>query len=76
MDLCVSKKTGVPARYEQVTPDEMIRAAEDVEMGIEVTHMFRYMSDPGYDGGMNLLTASDIVKVSTVLGELLTGCSR
>ena len=60
-----SKVVGVPARYKQVTPDEMIQATEDVDVGIEVTHMFRYMSDPGYDGGMKLLKASDIATVST-----------
>ncbi len=59
-----SKVTGVPATYKQVAPEEMIKATPDVDLGIEATYMFSYMSDPGYDGGMDVLTAADLVKVS------------
>jgi hypothetical protein len=32
--------------------------------------MFCYSSDPGYDGGMELLTAEDLRKVSYLLGAI------
>ncbi|KAH8881212.1 NAD(P)-binding protein [Thozetella sp. PMI_491] len=58
-----SKAVGVPASYKQVSREEMIKSAEDdVDFGIEVTTMFSYMSNPGYDGGMALVTAADMVK--------------
>ncbi|OLN97347.1 NmrA-like family domain-containing protein 1-like protein 2 [Colletotrichum chlorophyti] len=53
---------GVEAQYKQVTPEEMINATGERDTGIEVAYMFSYSSDPGYDGGMNLLTAVDIRK--------------
>lgn len=56
--------TGVPTSYKQVTIDEMAAEAPDRDLGIEVAHMFSYSTDPGYDGGMDLLTAEDIRKVS------------
>ena len=59
-----SQATGVPARYEQVSHETMVAAAGDEEIGIETALMFSYSSDPGYDGGMELLTADDIRKVS------------
>ncbi|XEV02806.1 hypothetical protein FSHL1_008093 [Fusarium sambucinum] len=50
----------VPVKYRQITPDEMIEATPDKDAGIETGLMFSYTSDPGYDGGMELLTAKDI----------------
>lgn len=55
--------TGLPVSYKQVTPHEMIAMTEDRDAGIEVAYMFSYSTDPGYDGGMSLLTAEDIRKV-------------
>lgn len=54
--------TGAAASYKQVTHDEMVAASGDVDLGIEVAYMYSYASDPGYDGGMDLLTAGDIRK--------------
>jgi hypothetical protein len=59
-----AKVNGVKASYKQVAPEEMIEATADREAGIEVATMFSYSSDPGYDGGMSLLTAADLRKVS------------
>lgn len=59
-----SRVTGVAARYEQVSLETMVAAAGDEELGMETALMFCYSSDPGYDGGMQLLTADDIRKVS------------
>ncbi|POR34762.1 NmrA-like family domain-containing protein 1 [Tolypocladium paradoxum] len=54
--------SGYPVAYKEVTPDRLIAATPDTDAGIEVAHMFLYCSDPGYDGGMELLTADDIRK--------------
>ncbi|KAK0387225.1 hypothetical protein NLU13_5538 [Sarocladium strictum] len=54
--------TGVPATYKQISQDEMIEAAGDYDLGLEVALMYSYANDPGYDGGMDLLTADDIRK--------------
>ena len=59
-----AKVNGMKASYKQVSSEEMINATEDRDTGIEVEHMYSYSSDPGYDGGMELLTAEDIRKVS------------
>ncbi len=48
----------------------MIAAAADHDFGIEATLMFSYMSDPGYDGAMDLLYAEDLRKVSPSLSHL------
>lgn len=56
--------TGVPASYKQVSQEEMIEATGEYDLGLEVALMYTYASDPGYDGGMDLLTADDIRKVS------------
>ncbi len=66
-----SRHTGAPATYTQVTDDEMIATVEDHQFGIEVTKMFAYMSDPGYDGGMDLLYAEDLRKVCTYDPQIL-----
>lgn len=55
--------TGKTATYRQVTPEEMIEATGERDTGIEVAYMFSYSSNPGYNGGMDLLTAADIRKV-------------
>lgn len=54
---------GVPVSYKQVSHDEMVAATDDKDCGIEVALMYSYASDPGYDGGMDLLKASDMEKV-------------
>ena len=46
-----SKTTGKPARYRQVTLEEMIDASPEREFGRELADMFLYSSEPGYDGG-------------------------
>jgi hypothetical protein len=56
---------GVQTSYKQVSFDEMVAdTPEDEDLGIEVAHMYTYADDPGYDGGMELLTAEDLRKVS------------
>ncbi|OHE96837.1 NmrA-like family protein [Colletotrichum orchidophilum] len=57
-----AKVNGVQASYKQITPEEMIEATGEHDTGIEVAYMFSYSSDPGYDGGMDLLTAVDLRK--------------
>ncbi|GKT61854.1 NmrA-like family protein [Colletotrichum tofieldiae] len=57
-----ARVTGVRANYKQILPEDMIEATGERDTGIEVTYMFSYSSDPGYDGGMNLLTAADLRK--------------
>ena len=59
-----AKVNGVKASYKQVSPEEMIEATEDRETGVEIAAMYSYASDPGYDGGMELLTATDLQNVS------------
>lgn len=58
-----SKINGVKATYRQVTMQDMIETTPDRDTGIEVAHMYSYSSDPGYDGGMDLLKADDLEKV-------------
>ncbi|KAJ9130520.1 NmrA-like family protein [Pleurostoma richardsiae] len=57
-----SKVTGIPGSYKQVTPEEMITATGEPEMGKEAAYMFSYSSDPGYDGAMDLVKAEDLRK--------------
>lgn len=59
--------TGASVSYRQVTPGDMIAATPDRDAGIEVADMFSYSSDPGYDGGMELLRAEDLRQVSRML---------
>ena len=62
-----AKAAGVPAEkaiYKQVSVDDMIADAPDRDAGIEVAIMFAYSDAPGYGGGMDLLTAEDLRKVS------------
>ncbi|KAF9890971.1 hypothetical protein FE257_005228 [Aspergillus nanangensis] len=50
----------VPARYRQITLEELIAQTPDAEFGREIGDMFLYSTDPGYDGNERLLTAQDI----------------
>jgi hypothetical protein len=59
-----AKITGQRIVYKEVTFDEMVAETPDHDCGVEVALMFRYSSDPGYDGGMELLKAEDLRKVS------------
>lgn len=64
-----SDVTGIPAKYRQITGEEMVKAVGEPEFGGEVADMFMYSSNPGYDGGAfgeKLLTAEDIRKVCTL----------
>ncbi|KEF59136.1 uncharacterized protein A1O9_03980 [Exophiala aquamarina CBS 119918] len=54
--------TDQKASYRHVTPRQMIDMAPDKEFGREVAEMFMYTSNPGYDGGMELITAADMRK--------------
>lgn len=54
--------SGATTSYRQVSPETMVAAAGDRDLGMEVADMFCYSSDPGYDGGMDLLTAEDLRK--------------
>ncbi|KAK6852718.1 nitrogen metabolic regulation nmr [Apiospora arundinis] len=59
------KATGVRhATYEQVPQATMVAASSGgyEDLGQEVARMFAYSSDPGYDGGMELLRAEDLRK--------------
>ncbi|PVI03017.1 NAD(P)-binding protein [Periconia macrospinosa] len=55
--------TGAPVSYKQITQEEMIDMTDDKDLGLEVALMYSYANDPGYDGGMDLLTADDIRKL-------------
>ncbi|KAL7932529.1 NAD(P)-binding protein [Trichoderma chlorosporum] len=57
-----SKVSGVPATYRQISPEEMIAVTGEPQLGGEITDMFLYSSQPGYDGGMEVLQAEDIRK--------------
>lgn len=58
-----SRVTGIPAKYRQISRQEMIRACGDEDFGGEIADMFEYSSDPGNDGGQALLTAEALRKV-------------
>jgi hypothetical protein len=60
----LASATGRSVTYKEVEFDEMVAATPDRDCGIEVALMFSYSSDPGYDGGMEVLTAEDLRKVS------------
>lgn len=59
--------TGQKASYEQITEKELIATTPDSEFGKEVSDMFTYCDNPGYDGGMDLVTAADMIKVGLSL---------
>jgi hypothetical protein len=56
--------TNQRSSYQQITVQQMIDATADKEFGREVADMFLYSSEPGYDGGVDLITAADMRKVS------------
>ncbi|KAG7091302.1 hypothetical protein E1B28_010348 [Marasmius oreades] len=59
-----STVTGKPARYQQISLEQMIEESTDKELGREVGDMFLYSSSPGYDGGdQTLLKAAEIRKL-------------
>ncbi|KAK4098908.1 NAD(P)-binding protein [Parathielavia hyrcaniae] len=55
-----ARVTGAVVRYKEVSFDDMVNEVADRDLGVEVALMFRYSSDPGYDGGMDLLKAEDL----------------
>ncbi|KAK3367855.1 NAD(P)-binding protein [Podospora didyma] len=57
-----SKVTGVKAVYKEVTYDEQVAAEDDYDKGVEIALMFDYSGNPGYDGGVDLLTFEDLRK--------------
>lgn len=59
-----AKVTGATIRYREISFDEMVDQVPDRDLGIEVALMFKYSSEPGYDGGMDVLKAGDLRKVS------------
>lgn len=56
------KHTNKEGGYRQVSMQQMMDDSPDREFGREVAEMFIYTSDPGYDGGMKLITAEDMRK--------------
>jgi hypothetical protein len=60
-----AKVTGATVNYKENTFDDMVDSVPDRDLGIEVALMFLYSSEPGYDGGMEVLKAEDLRKVST-----------
>ncbi|OIW22901.1 NAD(P)-binding protein [Coniochaeta ligniaria NRRL 30616] len=57
-----ARVTGQSIAYREISFDEMVAATPDHDCGVEVALMFSYSSDPGYDGGRDLLTAEDLRK--------------
>lgn len=55
--------TGQKGAYKQITEEELIALSPDKPFGEEVADMFTYCDEPGYDGGMDLITAEDMRKV-------------
>jgi hypothetical protein len=59
-----SEVTKVPASYQQISVEELVKIVPDEEFAREVADMFLYSSEPGYDGGVGTtLHASDIREV-------------
>ncbi|PHH52734.1 Beta-glucosidase 1B [Ceratocystis fimbriata CBS 114723] len=54
--------TGLPAIYREVSAKEFIDSPNDEMLGQELEDMFTYNNEPGYDGGMDLLYAEDLIK--------------
>jgi hypothetical protein len=59
------KIVGRKVFYTEVEIEDVEREAHDQMLGLEVAIMLRYCDDPGYDGGMELLKAEDLRKVSS-----------
>lgn len=69
-----AKAVGLPAEkavYVQVSVDDMIADTADRDTGVEVAMMFAYSDDPGYGGGMDLVTAENMRKASDCVREAL-----
>jgi hypothetical protein len=62
-----ARVTGASVTFKENTFDELVDSIPDRALGIEVALMFVYSSDPGYDGGMEVLKAEDLRKVSACL---------
>jgi len=56
------KVTGASVSYKKITFGEMVAEAAEEPTGIEVGYMYEYAEEPGYDGGMQLLTVEDLRK--------------
>lgn len=63
-----SEVTGQKASYRQITEEQLMAISPDKPFGAEVADMFTYCNSPGYDGGMDLLTAEDMRKVCLETG--------
>ena len=59
-----AKVTGATIAYKEIAFDDMVNALPDRDLGVEIALMFAYSSDPGYDGGKEVLKAEDLRKVS------------
>lgn len=59
-----AKVTGATISYQEVSVEDMVADTPDKDCGLEVALMFKYSSEPGYDGGMDVLKAEDLRKVS------------
>jgi len=59
-----AKVTGATINYKEVSFDDMVNKMPDRDLGIEVALMFKYSSETGYDGGMEVLKPEDLRKVS------------
>ncbi|KAF2968407.1 hypothetical protein GQX73_g5178 [Xylaria multiplex] len=59
-----SEITSQKASYEQISEAELIAITPDAEYGKEVSDMFTYSDDPGFDGGMDMMRAADLRKAS------------
>ncbi|KAH6839587.1 hypothetical protein B0I37DRAFT_386780 [Chaetomium sp. MPI-CAGE-AT-0009] len=57
-----AKVTGATIRYRQISLNDMVSQVADRDLGLEVALMFEYSSEPGYDGGMEVLKAGDLRK--------------
>ncbi len=62
-----TRVTGATIAYKEISLDDMVNDMPDRDLGLEVALMFRYSSEPGYDGGKELLKAEDLRKVRSPL---------
>lgn len=63
-----SRATGVPAKYRQISYEDMVQQCGGEDFGGEIADMFEYSSSPGYDGGQTLVRAQDLREVSILRG--------
>ncbi|KXX82517.1 NmrA-like family domain-containing protein 1 [Madurella mycetomatis] len=57
-----AKVTDATISYQEVSVEDMVADTPDKDCGLEVALMFKYTSEPGYDGGMDVLKAEDLCK--------------